>query len=80
MRGAWSSPWIDGPLALLAILIWRIRRGYEGYVRDVTASAFVLLYLGRPVGWGFAYLDIVLLVALRPVLRPRALTRSRRRE
>lgn len=36
---------------ILAILIWRIRRGYEGYVRDVTASAFVAVYLPFMAGF-----------------------------
>jgi phosphatidate cytidylyltransferase len=41
---------------ILAILIWRIRRGYEGYVRDVAASAFVVLYL--PFMAGFLMLTL----------------------
>lgn len=36
---------------ILAILIWRIRRGYEDYVRDVTASAFVAVYLPFMAGF-----------------------------
>lgn len=36
---------------ILAILIWRIRRGYEGYVRDITASAFVAVYLPFMAGF-----------------------------
>ena len=43
-------------LAILAILMWRIRRGYEGYVRDVTASAFVVAYL--PFMAGFLMLTL----------------------
>lgn len=43
-------------LTILAILIWRIRRGYEGYVRDVTASAFVTVYL--PFMAGFLMLTL----------------------
>jgi phosphatidate cytidylyltransferase len=42
--------------AILTILIWRIRRGYEGYVRDVTASAFVVAYL--PFMAGFLMLTL----------------------
>jgi phosphatidate cytidylyltransferase len=38
-------------LAVLMILLWRIRRGYEGYVRDVTASAFVVMYLPFMAGF-----------------------------
>lgn len=41
---------------ILAILIWRIRRGYEGYVRDVTASAFITTYL--PLMAGFLMLTL----------------------
>ena len=41
---------------ILSILIWRIRRGYEGYVRDVTASAFVVTYL--PLMAGFLMLTL----------------------
>jgi phosphatidate cytidylyltransferase len=32
-------------IAVLAVLIWRLRRGTAGYVRDVTASVFVITYL-----------------------------------
>ncbi|MCX7010753.1 MAG: glycosyltransferase 87 family protein [Kiritimatiellaeota bacterium] len=59
-------------LALLAITLWHCRGKRLGFAM-LFALAFVLLYIGRPVGWGFVYLDIVLLVALRPVLRPAAL-------
>jgi phosphatidate cytidylyltransferase len=41
-------------LAFVAIIIWRLRRGTEGYVRDATASAFVLAYL--PLMGGFVML------------------------
>jgi phosphatidate cytidylyltransferase len=43
-------------IVILAILIWRIRRGYEGYVRDVSASAFVVAYL--PFMAGFLMLTL----------------------
>ena len=43
-------------IVILAILIWRIRRGYEGYVRDVAASAFVVAYL--PFMAGFLMLTL----------------------
>jgi len=43
-------------IVILAILIWRIRRGYEGYVRDVTASSFVVTYL--PFMAGFLMLTL----------------------
>lgn len=43
-------------LAILVMLIWRIRRGYENYVRDVAASAFVTAYL--PLMAGFLMLTL----------------------
>ena len=43
-------------VAVLAVLIWRIRRGYEGYVRDVTASMFIIAYL--PFMAGFLMLTL----------------------
>lgn len=41
-------------LAVVFILLWRIRRGTDGYVRDVTASMFALVYL--PLMGGFTML------------------------
>jgi len=41
---------------VIAILIWRIRRGTDGYVRDVTASVFVASYL--PFMAGFLMLTL----------------------
>lgn len=41
---------------VLACLIWRIRRGYEGYVRDVGASVFLIAYL--PFMAGFLMLTL----------------------
>ncbi|MFN8172740.1 MAG: phosphatidate cytidylyltransferase [Candidatus Nanopelagicales bacterium] len=43
-------------LAILAAIVWRIRRGYEGYVRDVTATAFTIVYL--PFMSGFLALTL----------------------
>ena len=43
-------------LAVIVILIWRIRRGTDHYVRDVTASAFVVAYL--PFMAGFLMLTL----------------------
>jgi phosphatidate cytidylyltransferase len=56
--------YVWGPTAMIAatgavvlsILIWRIWRGYEGYVRDVTASTFVIAYL--PFMAGFLMLTL----------------------
>lgn len=44
-----------GALVLTAML-WRIRRGVDGYVRDVTASIFVIVYL--PFMAGFLMLTL----------------------
>lgn len=38
-------------IAILAALVWRLRRGYEGYVRDVTASVFTIAYLPFMAGF-----------------------------
>ncbi len=60
--GAMVAAYLWGPTALLfvvglavvLILFWRIRRGTDGYVRDVTASMFALVYL--PLMGGFTML------------------------
>lgn len=41
-------------LMVVVIMMWRIRRGVDGYVRDVSASIFALAYL--PLMGGFAAL------------------------
>ena len=59
-----SVAYVWGPTALiaatgaavLAALVWRIRRGYEGYVRDITASIFTIAYL--PFMAGFLALSL----------------------
>ena len=38
-------------IAILTAMIWRIRRGYEGYVRDVAASVFTIVYLPFMAGF-----------------------------
>jgi phosphatidate cytidylyltransferase len=43
-------------VAVLAVLFWRIRRGAYGYVRDATASTFVIAYL--PFLAGFLMLTL----------------------
>jgi phosphatidate cytidylyltransferase len=43
--------------AILAAMVWRIRRGYEGYVRDVTASIFTIAYLPFMAGFLMLSLD-----------------------
>jgi phosphatidate cytidylyltransferase len=43
-------------ITIIVILIWRIRRGTDHYVRDVTASAFVVAYL--PFMAGFLMLTL----------------------
>jgi phosphatidate cytidylyltransferase len=55
---------IWGPVALLAtmgagvvaVLMWRIRRGTEGYVRDATASVFLLGYVSLMAGFAMLML------------------------
>ena len=43
-------------ISVLAVIFWRIPRGTEGYVKDVTASLFVLAYL--PFMAGFLMLTL----------------------
>lgn len=43
-------------VVVLFVLFWRIRRGVDGYVRDVTASTFLIAYL--PFMIGFAMLSL----------------------
>lgn len=43
-------------IAIIAVLIWRIRRGTDGYVRDVTASVFLIAYLPFMAGFLMATL------------------------
>lgn len=50
---AWGVPAqlvVFGTVVVL-IFIWRVRRGVEGYVKDVTASIFVTAYLPFMVGF-----------------------------
>lgn len=43
-------------LMVISTLIWRVRRGTEGYVKDVTATVFIAAYL--PFMLGFAILTL----------------------
>ena len=51
--------YVWGPVALIAstgaavlvAMFWRIRRGHEGYVRDITASVFTIAYLPFMAGF-----------------------------
>lgn len=52
-------------LVLTALTVWRAW-GIRPPFSAVFALAFVLLYLGRPVGWGLIYLELVVLVAAWP--------------
>ena len=49
LLGAWSggAPALAAGLAVtaLAVLVWRLRRGVQGYVRDATAGVFLAVYL-----------------------------------
>lgn len=59
---AMVAAYVWGPTALVfvigfafvSIVLWRLRRGTDGYVRDATASVFVLAYL--PLMAGFVML------------------------
>ena len=42
--------------AVVAVLIWRIRRGADGYVRDASASVFLLAYIGLMGGFAMLML------------------------
>ncbi|MBV9786950.1 MAG: DUF2029 domain-containing protein, partial [Chloroflexi bacterium] len=59
-------------LALWAIAVgmtlWRVR-GQRLDFPLVFALAFVLLYWGRPVGWGLIYLEAVVLLTLWPLMQ-----------
>jgi phosphatidate cytidylyltransferase len=58
------AAWLRGPNGLVVallitacgVLLWRLGEGADGYLRDVAASAFVLLYL--PTLAGFAVLSV----------------------
>ena len=52
-------------LALTAVTVWRAWGARQPFA-SAFALAFVLLYLGRPVGWGLIYLELVVLVATWP--------------
>ncbi len=54
-------------LAALAASAWLVR-GHRLSFAPAFALAFVLLYLGRPVGWTLVYLDLVVCVAAWPAL------------
>ena len=59
-----AAAYVWGPEALLAsigagvvaVLLWRIRRGTDGYVRDVTASIFLLGYVSLMAGFAMLML------------------------
>lgn len=55
-------------LLFLAVTLWRVRGAPLGFPLAF-ALALVLFYWGRPVGWILAYLEVVLLVTLWPVLQ-----------
>jgi hypothetical protein len=55
---------------LAAVTVWRSRKQPLGFA-TAFALAFVLLYVGRPVGWTLNYLELVTVGALWPVSAPR---------
>jgi hypothetical protein len=57
-------------LVFLGITLWRAR-GAELAFPLAFALAFVLLYWGRPVGWGLPYLDLIVPAAAWPSLARR---------
>jgi len=67
------------PAQLVAALVWLAALGASAWLvrgrrlsfASAFALAFVLLYLGRPVGWTLVYLDLVVCVVAWPAL-PRA--------
>jgi hypothetical protein len=56
--------------ALAAITVWRSWQQPVGFAMTF-ALAFVLLYLGRPVGWTLNYLELVVIGAVWPVASSR---------
>jgi len=54
-------------LAALAAAAWLVRRRRLSFAQAF-ALAFVLLYIGRPVGWTLVYLDLVVCVVAWPAL------------
>jgi hypothetical protein len=54
-------------LLVLGITVWVVRRRQLTFALT-WALAFTLLYWGRPVGWGFIYLELVLVTSVWPSL------------
>ena len=50
------------PLIFTIALLWRVRLSFP----LAFALALVLLYWGRPIGWGFPYLELIVLSVLWP--------------
>jgi len=50
-------------VVLLGVTLWRVSPARLTWAR-AWALALVLLYLGRPVGWGLIYLDLIVLTTL----------------
>ncbi|MEM7034678.1 MAG: hypothetical protein AAF629_34380, partial [Chloroflexota bacterium] len=57
-------------LLLVIITAWALRNRALNFA-VLFALSFVLLYWGRPVGWGLIYLDIVVLSAIWPATQAR---------
>src|SRR5207244_10865685 len=53
--------------ALLGLTLWRVEPARLGWARSC-ALAFILLYLGRPVGWGRIYLELLVVPVVWPDL------------
>jgi hypothetical protein len=54
-------------VVLLGVTLWRVSPSRLTWAR-AWALALLLLYLGRPVGWGLIYLDLIVLTILWPRL------------
>jgi hypothetical protein len=54
--------------ALVGLTLWRVEPARLSWARSC-ALAFVLLYLGRPVGWGLIYFEFLIMPVVWPDLR-----------
>lgn len=55
--------------ALLGLTLWLIK-GKRPDFKHSFALALILLYWGRPVGWGLVYLELIVATTIWPNLRP----------
>jgi hypothetical protein len=64
------APWVALLLwaTLVGLTLRRVEPARLGWARSC-ALAFVLLYLGRPVGWGLIFLELLVVTVVWPDLR-----------